>query len=56
LYVGVHGYGIVTLHQGVERLMQVNRVTFVPTQLEILPRDELLNGKSRTELDKVSQF
>jgi len=54
LDVCIEVVGIVTLHDGVEELVQVDRLAFIPAFVEVITRQELLNGEVGSQTDEFS--
>ena len=53
LHIRAHDYRVVTLHQRVQELVDVNRLAFFQPQLEVLAVEELGHGEFRRQVDDV---
>ena len=56
LHVGLHRAGVVSLHQRVKHLVQVDRLAFFQAAREVVPRQELLHGEILRQPDNVAEI
>ena len=56
LHIGLQRHRVVALHEGVEELMQVNRVALAIALAEVLAGQELLHGKMRGNVNQVAEL